>query len=95
MKLKSKVYQVPENILWRQENDQIVIFNENSGDPFLLDKVGSTIWGLCSEGKRVSEIIDNLNEKYDGTVRKIAKDTMKFINHLEKDNLIQERQNVS
>jgi len=48
----------------RVMDNEAVLLNVRTGAYFGLNKVGTVIWQLYSEGKTVAEVVSNLCERY-------------------------------
>jgi len=85
-----KRYRIPANVLWREEKDRIVLFNEESGEPYLLNEIGADIWKLCAQEKTRAEIVSAMLEIYEGSQEQIARETQQFLSSLSKVGFLEE-----
>lgn len=86
---ESKV-RIPPHILWRKENEDVVLFDEESGEPYLLNETGARIWELCQQYRGVKEILRQLYEEYGGQEAQIKEDCLRLLNELLERNLLEE-----
>ncbi|MFZ5517047.1 MAG: PqqD family protein [Candidatus Zhuqueibacterota bacterium] len=90
MSNREKRYRIPANVLWREEKDRIVLFNEESGEPYLLNEIGTSIWKLCVQEKTQAEIISVMLENYEGNYEQISRETQQFLSNLCKAGFLNE-----
>jgi len=86
---ESKV-KIPSRILWRKEDEEVVVFDEESGEPFLLNETGARIWELCQQHGKVKEVLRQLYEEYGGEETQIKEDCLQLLNELMERSLLKE-----
>ena len=86
---KSNV-RIPSQILWRKEDGEVVLFDEESGEPYLLNEIGARIWELCQQYGEVKEILRQLYKEYEGKETQIKEDCLRLLNELLQKNLLEE-----
>jgi PqqD family protein of HPr-rel-A system len=79
---------IPEYILWRVEDENAVLFNEETGDPFLLNETGTRIFEHCTGGHTIAEIVDTLIEEYECDKAAIQEDVLETLQELIEKKLI-------
>ncbi len=79
---------IPPNILWRKEDENTVLFNEDDGEPYVLNETGSRIWELCNEEVPVHEILALLPQEFDGEAAVIQQEARNLINELVEKKLL-------
>ena len=90
MKNENIIYRIPAAVLWREEKDCVVLFNEESGEPYLLNEIGTSIWKLCAQRKKCGEIVSAMVELYEGSSEQISKETKKFLSDLKNEGFLEE-----
>jgi len=86
---ESKVI-IPPRILWRKEDGEVVLFDEESGEPYLLNETGARIWELCQQYGEVREILRQLYEEYGEERAQIKEDCLQLLNELMERSLLKE-----
>ncbi|MBI5788251.1 MAG: PqqD family protein [Candidatus Schekmanbacteria bacterium] len=79
---------IPETVLWRKDGNQVVLFDEERGEPYLLNETASRIWELCSNSMPVNEITAALMAEFEGDQQVIKTDTLTLLTLLEKKGLL-------
>jgi hypothetical protein len=69
-------------------DDDIVILNIATQNYVGLDDIGSAIWGLLDEPRRVDDICRAMAERYDGPPEDIRADVLTFLGELVAEGLI-------
>ncbi len=57
-------YAVPERVLFRKLDDEIVLLDLDSGEYFSLNDTGARVWELVGEGLAAEEIADRLAREF-------------------------------
>jgi len=77
------------SVVYETFDDEIVIINLDSGNYYSLDGVGADIWGLIESGAAVSEIVEGVINRYEGSsVNDIENAVNQSMAELEKEGLI-------
>jgi Coenzyme PQQ synthesis protein D (PqqD) len=80
---------VQEDELVAAEVDgEVVMLSERAGAYFGLDGVGSEIWRLIEEPRRVSELCGTLAQRYDVDAETLSRDVTAFLDALLARNLV-------
>ncbi len=61
----SPPFQIPEHVLSRKLEDEIVLLNLDSGEYFGLNDTGTRVWELLVAGRGRSEIVDQLIAEFE------------------------------
>ena len=72
-----------DHVLHQELDGEIVLLDVNSGDYYSLNEVGSTIWGLISEKKALSEILEVLCHEFDADASVLKSDLEAFVRQLD------------
>jgi hypothetical protein len=75
--------EIPEDVVWRDLDDEVVILDVVSNQYFGLSGAGSTMWRLLAEHRSVDEAVAQLQAEYDADAAKIRADLETLINDLE------------
>jgi hypothetical protein len=67
---------------------EVVMLSERAGAYFGLDGVGSEIWRLIEEPRRVSELCGTLAQRYDVDAETLSRDVTAFLDALLARNLV-------
>lgn len=70
---------------------ETVILNLSSGVYFGLDLVGSHIWNLIQEPRRVAEVRDSILEEYEVEPDRCEADLLALLGQLQDDGLVEVR----
>ena len=71
-----------EDVVWKKNNDKIVIFDAKSGKLFELSETAACIWELC-DGKRTEEdIVSILAKEFHKDEANIRGDILEFIEEM-------------
>ncbi|MEK6777578.1 MAG: PqqD family protein [bacterium] len=80
---------IPSNVLWREEDGNTVLFDEQNGEPYLLNETGARIWELCNEDVPLGEILSLLPQEFEGDTTVIQKQAMDLIQDLVEKKLLE------
>ena len=69
-----------EEVLTSEVDGEVVMMSIEHGTYSGLDAIGSEIWGLLENPRRVSEICDRMMERYDVERGQCEKDVLAFLN---------------
>jgi hypothetical protein len=67
---------------------EVVMLSERAGAYFGLDGIGSEIWRLIGEPRRVSELCGTLAQRYDVDAETLTRDVTAFLDELLARNLV-------
>ena len=67
---------------------EVVMLSERAGAYFGLDGIGSEIWRLIGEPRRVSELCGTLAQRYDVDAETLTRDVTAFLDALLARNLV-------
>ena len=80
--------QIPDGIVHRDLEGELVVLNLNSGIYFGLDPVGTRIWHLLETSQTLSQVLSLLLEEYDVTEAQGRQDLEHFIAQMQEKGLI-------
>lgn len=82
------------NIIWRVLDDGVVVVSPQEGQVRVLNKVGTTIWGLIDGRRTVTDLAAALVEQYDVPLEEARRDLRTFLAELTERGLLQWSQNA-
>ena len=62
---KNECFSIPEDVLFQDVNDEVVLLDLASEHYFGLDEVGARIWMLLKEQKVAGQIVEELLQEYE------------------------------
>ncbi|MGB0862134.1 MAG: lasso peptide biosynthesis PqqD family chaperone [Saprospiraceae bacterium] len=86
--LKSTVVRKDDNLMGGEMGNETVLMDMSSGDYLGLNQVGSSIWNMIVKPITVSDICDSLMEKYEVDTKTCETETLKYLNQLVAENMI-------
>jgi len=90
MKRQEQIFNIPERILWRVDDDNAVLFDEDEGAPFLLNPTATEIWRMVDEGHSSEAIVTALCRKYPASPdEQIRRETMELVHELYEKKLLE------
>jgi Coenzyme PQQ synthesis protein D (PqqD) len=66
MRAQHVTYQIDQEVVWLESDDEIRLYNAASGEFLTLSGTATDIWRLVAGGQTVDEIISVLVQKYAG-----------------------------
>ncbi len=79
---------INEGVFVQQVDEQLVLFDMESGEYFGLDEAGREIWGLMGETPVLGELCRILAERYDAPYDLIYSDVRGFVAQLVQKGLV-------
>ncbi len=70
-------------------NDEVIIFDENQGFYFSMNKVGSQIWNILDQERSLKDLVQDLLSVYDVSESNCEKDLHVFLHQLLEKKIIQ------
>ena len=58
-------FRIPEHVLSRKLDDEMVLLNLDSGEYFGLNDTGTRVWELLADGRSRQEVINCLTEEFE------------------------------
>ncbi len=86
--LESKI-NIPTDVLFREIAGEAVILNLQTGKYFGLDEVGTRMWQLLAEHRRIGLALDVLAEEYAVTRDQLQHDLFDLVDKLNSQQLIE------
>jgi len=79
---------VPEDVLWQQVEDQVILLDLRSNEYHALNDSGSRMWMLLVDSADVSAALDRLCATYDADPALLERDLAEFIGKLAANGLL-------
>ena len=86
--LSSKA-KIRNDVLFREIEGEAVILNLATGIYFGLGQVGTAIWRLMEQGRRLKDILQSLVKEYEIEENRCREDLLKLTQALHKNNLVE------
>ncbi|MDP2924679.1 MAG: PqqD family protein [Candidatus Omnitrophota bacterium] len=82
------VYKQNKEVIFRQEQDEAILFNPDNSEIVIINSTGCFIWGLCNSKNTKTEIVTRMIQEYQVTVKTAEKDIKKYLSDLESKGFI-------
>jgi coenzyme PQQ synthesis protein D (PqqD) len=86
-------FTIPENVAWRNVNEEIVILKLKSGEYYTLNEVGRHIWQAISDQQNVEGITNHIVDQFEVTFEKAMEDVMTFLDKMLKESVVSLNEN--
>jgi len=80
---------VPEDVLWQQVEDGVILLDLGSGEYHALNETGSRMWIVLAEADDVASALEQLRATYDADDAILARDLAAFIGELTDSRLLE------
>lgn len=80
---------IPDGIVHRDLQGELVLLNLNTGVYFGLDHVGTKIWHLLQEGRSLRSVLDILVKEYDVAETKCREDLLALVTQMREKGLVE------
>jgi hypothetical protein len=57
-------FRIPEHVLSRKLDDEMVLLNLDSGEYFGLNDTGTKVWELIADGRSREDVVDTLTKEF-------------------------------
>jgi Coenzyme PQQ synthesis protein D (PqqD) len=81
-------YTIPDDVIWTDLSDEIVILKLDTGIYFGLDQVGARIWKLIAEGRSRDDVVREICAEYDAPGEQIERDFEELVTELSQEGLV-------
>jgi sensor histidine kinase YesM len=79
---------ISENIIWREVSDEAVLLNVDTSNYYTLNTIGTEVWKMLCDKKKIEDVVSAMNKKYDEPEEKIARDVRSLLKELQEEKLI-------
>jgi len=76
------IYRIKKDILWRMVDDEVVIVSGKNDNSCYLNRTGSEVWQMVTDGLSFEEICRRLAKYYNMKKTEIEKDIKNIIDDL-------------
>ncbi len=80
---------IPDNVLFRDLQGELVVLEVNRGFYFGLDAIGTRIWHLLREQRSLQQVVAILVEEYEVVEEPAAEDLLAFVRQLREHGLLE------
>jgi len=87
--MSEDIYRQNKNVIFRQEEDEAIIFNPDNSDIVVINSTGCLIWPLCDGRHTKKEMVDKITGDFKVTAKKAKKDLDIFLSDLQKKNFVE------
>jgi hypothetical protein len=81
-------YTIPEDVIWTDLSDEIVILKLDTGIYFGLDQVGARIWKLIADGRSRDQVLREITSAYETSGEQVARDFDELLSELAQEGLV-------
>ena len=85
----SSYMRIPDGVLSRDLQGEVVILDLKTGVYFGLDPVGTRIWHLLQEHQSLQKVLDSLVEEYEVTEAQCMEDLISFVAQIRERGLVE------
>lgn len=78
-----------QELLTSSIGDEVVMMSIENSAYYGLDPVGSKIWEMIAEPVRVSQLCDQLMERFEVSAEQCQADVLKFLNEMHDEGMLQ------
>lgn len=82
--------EIPEEVVWTDLGDEVVILNLQTGIYFGLEQVGARVWKLIADGNARDQITDIVAGEYSAPRDGIQRDIEELLSDLSREGLLAE-----
>jgi len=83
---------INKKIITRELQGETVLLNQENGDYFSLNGIGTQVYNCICEGMEIEEIINFLLNKYDTEYNTLKNDIVSLITKMQKKNILIDKQ---
>lgn len=83
---------INKKIITREIQDETVLLNQENGDYFSLNGIGTEVYKCICKGMETEEIVNFLLNKYDTSHDTLKNDIVSLINKMQEKNILVGRQ---
>ena len=87
--MEKDVYRQNKDVIFREEEDEAIIFHPDSSDIVVINSTGCFIWSKCNGKNTGKDIVNSILEEFSTTDEVANKDFEGFISDLEKKNFVE------
>lgn len=85
----SSMVKIPDGIVHRDLQGELVLLSLNSGIYFGLDHLGTRIWHLLQDGRTLQQVLDTVLQEYDVPEAQCRQDLLNLLTQMREKGLIE------
>jgi len=85
----SSTVKIPDGIVHRDLQGELVLLSLDSGIYFGLDLLGTRIWHLLQAGRTLQQVLDAVLQEYDVPEAQCRQDLLNLVTHMREKGLIE------
>jgi len=82
------MYKQNKDVIFRQEEDEAILFNPDNSDIVVINSTGCLIWSMCDGRNAKEEILGKIIDEFNVTAEKAEQDLGQFFSDLENKNFL-------
>ncbi|MDP2939185.1 MAG: PqqD family peptide modification chaperone [Candidatus Omnitrophota bacterium] len=88
VKIPTASFSLNNKLIWGIVNEKAVVSKPSSDFYYTLDEIGTKIWSLLLEAKKIPDIVDTIANDFEADKEEIKAHLMDFIDELKKEDLL-------
>jgi hypothetical protein len=85
----SSTVKIPDGIIHRDLQGELVLLSLNSGTYFGLDPLGTRIWHLLRDGRSLQQVVETLVREYEVTEAQCRKDLLNLVSRMREKGIVE------
>jgi hypothetical protein len=83
------VLHIPANVSFSVVGEDAFLLNTQTNKYFALEKVGTRLWELLSQGRSLKEAYQRLLEEYEVAPAELETDLLELLDHMKENGLVE------
>lgn len=83
------IVKIPEDVVFREVEGEMVLLNTGTGTYYGLDAVGSRMWDLLAEKKNIREVMEMMLQEYEVAAEDLQRDILHLVQELKTRGLVE------
>ncbi len=80
---------IPDSVLLRRVESELLVFDSRSNRTFVLDEIGERIWSELGEDRALGAVYEALLARFDVEPHVLERDLMRFVERLAERGLVE------
>ncbi|MDD2837509.1 PqqD family protein [Sulfuricurvum sp.] len=77
--MRAKEYSIPSSVLLQEIDNELLIFNSETGQFYSVNDTGAVIWESIIEHDNLGDVLDDISEVFDVDRDILINDLLKFV----------------
>ena len=77
--MRAKEYSIPSSVLLQEIDNELLIFNSETGQFYSVNDTGAVIWESIIEHANLGDVLDDISEVFDVDRDILINDLLKFV----------------